>query len=292
VTSPTTQGLTLAVTLYDCPPLRARLTERACQANQARLAAAKKASGADLSATIDRDRFAGCEGCPGVVALAQRSEVTVTRAGPPPAPERRTRRRINPGPDPRGHAGQQRRAHLGRAEASVARKIIAAPPRKEEEDPMPQPSPETFRCECGRSFSRAQALGKHRLSCPKATAAVRLAAPKEVTQETVAGWSRELADLTLKAALLRRRIAAARALGIVASLAAVLLLSGCDQVQRLADRIFREPCARLCHDFAGSTPRPPTAEPVCRCADGSAFRFVGPGAVERVYEDGKAELVR
>jgi hypothetical protein len=289
VTGPTSQGLTLAVTLYQCPPLEARISARACEINQARYRAAKSARNATTDELIDRHRFEGCEGCPGVVALAQRHEVSVAARSRVPKPERRERRRkIDPGPDPRGGSAPLRRPVLGQAEASVARKILAAPaPRAtKEEESMPE---KEFPCVCGLIFNRSQALGKHRLTCPKVTEAYAAKSPNAITRESVTAWERELAQLEEKRSELRRLISAARTLGLVASLA--LLLTGCDQVARLGDRVFREPCARLCHDFASSDPvRITSPEPICRCSDGSAWRFVGPGAVERVFEDGTAEL--
>lgn len=52
------------IELWDCPPLRARITEAQCQANQRR---ERQARGKPEAVVLG---LAGCEGCPGVRSLA------------------------------------------------------------------------------------------------------------------------------------------------------------------------------------------------------------------------------
>jgi hypothetical protein len=68
----------LVVELYECRPLRARLTERGCAANAERYLRATKA--VDTEGIIEREKLRECDGCPGVLALARGARrVTVTR---------------------------------------------------------------------------------------------------------------------------------------------------------------------------------------------------------------------
>lgn len=191
---PSSQGLTLAVVLWDCEPLRVRLTERGCAAYKA------------------GSRHAECAGCKGVRELARRkrlkaSEIEVAaRERPVPtkrsaalrAARGRISRNIGKPPVP----GALEAAAEAEAERSLEPAEISAPPmhrkpevacpkgcgrvftwpaalanhRKKcsgrpapapvaELDPEADPAPTSFACTCGRVFSRAHGLRRHRRFC-------------------------------------------------------------------------------------------------------------------------------
>lgn len=72
------QGLTLAYELYACP-MGARISPRQCEVNRERYAKAKKRRGGwyESQSAVDRLMFSKCEGCPGVLALAESQTIRV-----------------------------------------------------------------------------------------------------------------------------------------------------------------------------------------------------------------------